>query len=142
MLVDDGLLVPGEGGWVAQSDLTDVAIPATIQAILTARLERLDSEERAVLERAAVIGRVFWWGAVSELAPTDIRPRVASHLQSLMRKELIRPDFERVGRDDAFRFTHILVRDVAYQEIPKSVRVDLHSHLAGWIEERSSGPRG
>lgn len=142
MLIDDGLLVPAEEGWVARADLSDVAIPSTIQAILTARLERLDAEERAVLERASVIGRVFWWGAVSELATDDLRPRVAGHLQSLMRKELIRPDFERLGRDDAFRFTHILVRDVAYQEIPKSMRVDLHSHLAHWIEARTQDRAG
>ena len=89
-----------------------------------------------------MIGRVFWWGAVTELAPVELRPRVAGHLQSLMRKELIRPDFERVGRDDAFRFTHILVRDVAYQEIPKSMRVDLHSHLAEWIEARTQDRAG
>jgi class 3 adenylate cyclase/tetratricopeptide (TPR) repeat protein len=142
MLVDDGLLVAAEDGWIAPADLGDVAIPATIQAILTARLERLDPEERAVMERASVIGRVFWWGAVSELTPGELRPRVAGHLQSLMRKELIRPDFERVGRDDAFRFTHILVRDVAYQEIPKSVRVELHSHLAEWIETRTQDRAG
>jgi class 3 adenylate cyclase/tetratricopeptide (TPR) repeat protein len=136
MLVDEGVLEPAEGGWVVRGDLAAVAIPPTIHAIVTARLERLEAEERAVLERASVIGRVFGWGAVTELTPEDVRPRVASHLQSLMRKELIRPDFERIGREDAFRFTHILVRDAAYHELPKSVRVDLHERMATWTAER------
>jgi class 3 adenylate cyclase len=142
MLVDEGLLEPAVGGWVVQGDLASVSIPPTIHAILTARLERLDPEERAVIERASVIGRVFWWGAVTELTPEELRPRVASHLQSLMRKELIRPDFDRTGPDDAYRFTHILVRDAAYHELPKSVRVDLHERLATWVEERTQDRAG
>jgi class 3 adenylate cyclase/tetratricopeptide (TPR) repeat protein len=142
MLVDDGLLEPTEGGWVVQGDLASVSIPPTIHAILTARLERLAPEERAVIERASVIGRVFWWGAVTELSPEELRPRVAGHLQSLMRKELIRPDPGRVGRDDAFGFTHILVRDAAYHELPKSVRADIHDRLAMWIEERTQDRAG
>jgi predicted ATPase/class 3 adenylate cyclase len=134
MLIDDGVLRPADGGWTTSGDLTRISIPPTIQALLTARLDRLEVEERAVIQRASVVGRVFWWGAVSELSPEDLKPRVGRHLQSLMRKELIRPDFSYVGEEDAYRFAHILIRDAAYRGIPKAVRAELHERLPEWIE--------
>lgn len=136
MLVDDGLLRHIDGGWAAAGDLSEISIPPTIQALLTARLDLLEAEERAVIQRASVVGRVFWWGAVSELSPEELRPRVGRHLQSLMRKELIRPDFSYVGEEDAFRFAHILIRDAAYRGIPKAVRAELHERLPHWIEDK------
>jgi class 3 adenylate cyclase/tetratricopeptide (TPR) repeat protein len=142
MLVDDGLLQPSNGSWRVAGDLSGLTIPPTIQTLLSARLERLGEEERAVIERASVIGRVFWWGAVSELAPEELRPRVGSHLQSLIRKELIRPDLSELRGEDAFRFTHILVRDAAYQGIPKATRADLHERFADWIVDRSQDRAG
>ena len=86
MLVDDGLLERSNGSWIVTGDLSNLRIPPTIHALLTARLDRLEAEERAVIERASVIGRVFWWGAVAELSPDEQRPRVGSHLQALTRK--------------------------------------------------------
>jgi class 3 adenylate cyclase/tetratricopeptide (TPR) repeat protein len=142
MLIDDGLLRPVSGGWTAAGDLSRISIPPTIQALLTARLDRLEAEERAVIQRASVVGRVFWWGAVSELSPEELRPRVGRHLQSLMRKELIRPDFSYVGEEDAFRFAHILIRDAAYQGIPKTVRAELHERLPQWIEGKMKDRAG
>jgi predicted ATPase/class 3 adenylate cyclase len=133
MLVDDGLLRPLNGGWTVTGDFSNMTLPPTIHALLTARLDRLESEERAAIERASIVGRVFWWEAVAELSPEEARPRLAGHLQSLVRKELIRPDYSEIGTD-AFRFTHILVRDAAYRAIPKSVRAELHERLADWIE--------
>ncbi|HEV8421029.1 MAG TPA: adenylate/guanylate cyclase domain-containing protein [Actinomycetota bacterium] len=142
MLVDDGLLRPIEGRWTAAGDLSHISIPPTIQALLTARLDRLESEERAVIQRASVVGRGFWWGAVSELSPEELRPRVGRHLQSLMRKELILPDFTDVRQEDAFRFAHILIRDAAYQGIPKAVRAELHEQLTHWFEARMKDRAG
>jgi class 3 adenylate cyclase/tetratricopeptide (TPR) repeat protein len=142
MLVDDGLLRSIDGRWTSAGDLSRISIPPTIQALLTARLDRLEAEERAVLQRASVVGRVFWWGAVSELSPEELRPRVGRHLQSLMRKELIRPDFSDVREEDAFRFAHILIRDAAYQGIPKAVRAELHEMLPHWIEARMKDRAG
>jgi class 3 adenylate cyclase/tetratricopeptide (TPR) repeat protein len=134
MLIDDGVLQQLEGRWTVADDLSSIAIPPTIHALLTARLDRLEPEQRTVTERASVVGRSFWWGAVSELAPAGMRPRVGACLQSLVRKELIRPDRSKIRGEDAFRFTHILVRDAAYSGIPKATRAQMHERLADWIE--------
>jgi class 3 adenylate cyclase/tetratricopeptide (TPR) repeat protein len=138
MLVDDGLLRLEGGSWRATGNLSSIAIPPTIQALLAARLDRLEPEERAVLQRASVVGRVFWWEAVSALSPQDLRSQLSSRLQSLTRKELIHPSFSTPGEEEALEFTHILVRDAAYREIPKALRAELHERLADWIEARSS----
>jgi class 3 adenylate cyclase/tetratricopeptide (TPR) repeat protein len=136
MLVDDGVLVEVAGTWTASDDLSELTIPPTINALLTARLDRLDDEERSVIERASVIGRVFWWGAVEEMTPEELRPRVGGQLQSLARKELIRPDRSDLREEDAFRFTHSLVADAAYNGIPKSSRAQLHERFASWLEAK------
>jgi predicted ATPase/class 3 adenylate cyclase len=142
MLVDDGLLRLFDERWTAADDLSRISIPPTIQALLTARLDRLAPEERAVIQRASVVGRVFWWGAVSELSPDEEKPQVSRHLQSLIRKELIRPDYSDIRQEDAFRFAHILIRDAAYHGIPKAVRAELHERLAHWIEVRTRDQAG
>jgi class 3 adenylate cyclase/tetratricopeptide (TPR) repeat protein len=136
MLVDDGLLTTVDGTWTATTDLPRLTIPPTINALLTARLDRLEDEERAVIERASVIGRVFWWGAVAAMSPEEQRPRIGSELQSLARKELIRPHRSDWREEDAFRFTHILIGDAAYAGIPKAVRADLHERFAEWVEAK------
>lgn len=136
MLIDDGVLIAVAGAWTASGDLSGLTIPPTINALLTARLDRLDDEERSVIERASVIGRVFWWGAVEEMSPEEQRPRVGSRLQSLARKELIRPDRSDLREEDAFRFTHSLIADAAYNGIPKSIRAQLHERFAAWLEAR------
>ena len=134
ILVDDGLLTRANGGWGVAGDLSAISIPPTIHALLTARIDRLEAEERAVAERASVVGRVFWWGAVSALSPSTVEPRLTSLLQTLIRKELIRPEPSQVSQEDAFRFAHILIRDAAYHGIPKGLRAELHERLADWIE--------
>ena len=73
MLIDNGFLQRSNGGWAATSDLSNVAVPPTIQALLAARLDRLPSPERAVIERGAVEGKVFHRSAVAELAPEELR---------------------------------------------------------------------
>jgi predicted ATPase len=91
MLVDNGLLRLADGQWMAAGDLSRISIPSTIHALLAARLDRLEAEERAVAERASVVGREFWWSAVSTLCPEELQPRVSGHLQSLTPKELVQP---------------------------------------------------
>jgi predicted ATPase/class 3 adenylate cyclase len=140
MLEDDGLLRRANGGWVMAGDVSAVTVPASIQALLGARLDRLSDEERAVIRSASVVGKVFWWGAVAELAPEAIRPNVGSHLQTLVRKELIRPDRSTFAGEDAFRFHHILVQEAAYRGIPKEVRAELHERFAAWVD-RVAGER-
>jgi tetratricopeptide (TPR) repeat protein len=140
VLIDDGLLHRDDGHWIARGDVAAVAIPPTIQALLAARLERLGEEERAVIERASVEGKVFHRGAVSELSPDPIRPRVGIHLMTLLRRELIRPDRATFAGEDAFRFRHILIRDAAYEALPKHDRAHLHRRFASWLE-RAAGDR-
>jgi class 3 adenylate cyclase/tetratricopeptide (TPR) repeat protein len=134
MLIDDGLLRFEDGAWRAVQDLADVTVPPTIQLLLAARLDRLDAEERAVIERGAVEGKVFHTGAVATLASDALRPKVPSRLLALARKELIRPDRAEFAGEDAFRFRHLLIRDAAYQAMPKEQRADLHERFAAWLE--------
>jgi class 3 adenylate cyclase/predicted ATPase len=114
----------------------DVAVPPTIQALLTARLDSLPEAERAVLERGAVEGQVFHRNAVAALAPEE--PQVDTRLVSLVRKELVRPDQAALPRDDAYRFRHLLIRDAAYEALPKATRIDLHERFATWLEEHGA----
>ena len=116
----------------------EVSIPPSIHALLAARLDRLQPEERAVLERASVIGREFWRGAITELSPQEERASIGAHLMTLVRKELIRPQRSIFPREDAFRFRHILIRDAAYLGVPKEARAELHELYAGWLE-RTAG---
>jgi hypothetical protein len=134
MLIDDGLLRLDDGRWRAVEDLVNVTVPPTIQLLIAARLDRLDTEERAVIERGAVEGKVFHVGAVTRLAPEELRPQVRSRLLALARKELIRSDPGDFAGEDAFRFRHLLIRDAAYQALPKEQRAELHERFAAWLE--------
>src|SRR5262249_23755640 len=95
-------------------------VPATLQALLTARIDQLQPLERAVLERGAGEGEVFPRGAVQALAPNE--PDVLPRLAALVRHELIRPERPQFPGDDGFRFRHLLIRDAAYDALPKAVR--------------------
>jgi tetratricopeptide (TPR) repeat protein len=112
----------------------DVKVPPTIQALLAARLDQLEAPERAVLERGAVEGKVFHRGAVEALTPEEAQ--VPQRLMGLVRKELVRPDTPMLTGDDAFRFRHLLIRDAAYDALPKAIRVELHARFALWLEGR------
>jgi len=93
-----------------------------------------------VLHRAAVIGREFWHGAVLELSSTLDVPAVGRILADLTRKGLIEPGTSTLAREDAFRFHHALIRDVAYSSIPEEVRSDLHERLVDWLDRQSAVP--
>jgi len=115
----------------------EVSVPPTIQALLAARLDQLPNGERAALERGAVEGQVFHRGAVQALAPDD--PSVAAELMGLVRKELVRPTAATLPEDDAFRFRHLLIRDAAYDALPKATRAELHERFARWLDDHSGG---
>jgi class 3 adenylate cyclase/tetratricopeptide (TPR) repeat protein len=119
---------------VRESPDGDVAVPATIQALLAARLDQLDSVERDVLGRGSVEGRVFHRGAVQALSPDGVQ--LMAPLTALVRRELLRPDGPQFPGEDAFRFRHLLIRDAAYEALPKSTRAGLHERFADWITER------
>jgi class 3 adenylate cyclase len=115
-----------------------VEIPPTIHALLCARLEQLAIEERELLERGAVEGEVFHRLVVKALAGDRLGPEVERRLAGLVRKELIRPHPATFRGDEAFRFRHLLIRDAAYDTLPKATRADLHERFADWLEENAT----
>ena len=120
-------------GLVRDSGGAEVEVPPTIQALLAARLDQLDPDERSVLEHGSVEGRTFHRGAVAALADGD--GAVDQRLVALVRKELVRPDRTQLAGDDAYRFRHLLIRDAAYDALPKAMRADLHERVARWLEQ-------
>jgi len=133
MLIEDGLLVRRRGRWTVAGDLDAVRVPPTIEALLATRLDQLDTAERAVIERAAIIGKIFYEPAIVELTPEVLRPRVRDALRSLVRKELIRPERGGLG-GSSYRFRHLLILDAAYDAVAKQLRADLHQRFGIWLE--------
>jgi class 3 adenylate cyclase len=121
---------------LAEEDSDDPAVPDTIQALLSARLDRLAPKERALLEAAAVIGKEFWRSAVLYLSAPGAE--VSALLQRLVRRGLIQPERSSLPDEDAFRFGHILIRDATYGGIPKEIRAELHERFADWLDESES----
>jgi class 3 adenylate cyclase len=140
MLLDEGLIAREGERWQPVRDLADVVLPPSIEALLAARLDRLEPVELAVLQRAAVIGRIFSWAAVRAISPERDQGAVAAALEALMRKEVLFHDAQALSGADAYRFGHILVRDAAYKGLPKETRAELHERAATFLEE-STGDR-
>ena len=137
MLIDEGALIRGEGGWTANGDLSALRVPPTIQGLLAARLEQLAEDERSVIECAAVVGKVFFEDAVAELASDLEAAAIADALGSLVLKELVRPEQAVLGRR-TYRFRHLLIRDAAYDAIPKEARAGLHERFGRWLARATS----
>jgi tetratricopeptide (TPR) repeat protein len=135
MLLDDGVLSRGEDGrWVLIRDVGAVTVPPTIQALLSARLDRLGAMDRVVAERGAVIGQIFFRGAVEELSPDEVRRHVGESLENLTRRELIQPHESTFAGQETHRFMHILIREAAYHALLKRTRGDLHVRFIDWVE--------
>jgi class 3 adenylate cyclase/tetratricopeptide (TPR) repeat protein len=133
LYVEQMLAMLGEDGPAVE----ELEVPPTIQALLAARLDRLPTGERETLERASVVGRRFWTGAVVDLSPESARAGAPALLEELVRKDLVIPDRSVVPGEEGYRFLHQLIRDAAYAGIPKKVRADLHERFAAWIEQRA-----
>jgi class 3 adenylate cyclase len=130
LFIEEMLAIAGEADGA-------VVVPPTLQTLLAARLDQLEATERTVLERGAVEGEIFHRGAVQALAPagTQVTPRLAA----LVRKELIRPTEPQLAGEDGFRFRHLLIRDAAYEALPKAARAELHERFAAWLETHGAG---
>jgi class 3 adenylate cyclase/tetratricopeptide (TPR) repeat protein len=108
----------------------DVVLPETVQGIIAARLDTLPPEEKELLQYAAVLGRTFWLGALG-----DERRMLEERLHSLARKEfVIRNRRSSVAGEEEYAFRHALVREVAYEQIPRTDRADKHLAAASWVE--------
>jgi class 3 adenylate cyclase/tetratricopeptide (TPR) repeat protein len=129
LFIGEMLAMAGQAG-------DEIAVPPTLKSLLAARLDQLDAAERRVLERGAVEGELFHRGAVQAFAPeeTQVTPRLAA----LVRRELIRPDIPLFQGEDGFRFRHLLIRDAAYDALPKATRADLHERFSAWLERRGA----
>jgi class 3 adenylate cyclase/tetratricopeptide (TPR) repeat protein len=138
MWIDGGLLQQTGGEWRVTGTLLDLSVPPSISALLAARLDRLDANERAVIQRASVIGQIFYEGAVTALAPDELKPQVGGSLTSLATKELIHSTPSTMVGEESYRFGHHLIRDAAYRGLLKRTRADLHMGFAEWLEARSS----
>jgi class 3 adenylate cyclase/DNA-binding winged helix-turn-helix (wHTH) protein/tetratricopeptide (TPR) repeat protein len=114
---------------------TTVTVPSTIQALLAARLDSLPVQERELLEHAAIEGEVFHRTAVRAFAAERLDAEFESRLAGLVRKELIRPHRPTLYGGDAFRFRHLLIRDAAYDGMPKAIRAELHERFASWLQD-------
>ncbi len=133
MLIDGGYL--GADGDELSDGLDELPLPASIQVLLASRLDQLSVGERRAIERAAVEGSIFHSGAVEALADEDFRDQVEECLGALVRKELIGPHRASFAGVDGFRFRHVLIREAAYDAVPKQIRAALHERYAAWLEE-------
>jgi class 3 adenylate cyclase/tetratricopeptide (TPR) repeat protein len=111
-------------------------IPDTLQALIAARIDRLPGAERALLQRAAAMGRIFMAGALEQLSP-DIAD-VGDALDGLLLRDLIvREPRATITGEEAYKFRHVLIREVAYAGLSKASRAELHRDFAGWLRERA-----
>ena len=117
-----------------EADGEPTGIPHTVQAMISARIDRLPVSERTVLRRAAVAGRMFWSGAVEALGDTQVEDGGLDEL--VARDFLVREPRSTIRGEEAYRFKHVLIRDVAYAGLSKSSRALLHHQMAQWLAGR------
>jgi predicted ATPase len=134
MMIDEGYLRHEDGRWLPAVEIGPLAVPPTIQALLAARLDHLDPNERAVVEPASVVGYEFQADAVRYLEPEPLREELPAHLAALTEKQLVRPDLSRPADEEAYRFRHLLIRDTAYERLLKRARATLHERFVEWAD--------
>jgi class 3 adenylate cyclase/tetratricopeptide (TPR) repeat protein len=142
MFVDQGVLRATQASRLELArPVEQVEVPRSIQALIAARLDGLPAEEKSLLQDAGVVGRTFWSGAVARLAGRD-PAEVRQALGRLRVKEIITPrEPPTFSGELEFAFRHVLIRDVAYESLPKALRATKHVEVARWADERA-GDRG
>src|SRR5438093_1889201 len=137
MLQDRGFLVQTGGGWQLE-EREQLPLPETVQGMIAARLDSLESVDKQLIQNAAVLGKVFWSGALAALTGRE-RFLVEEQLHGLERKEFVRRERRSaVAGERDIVLLHLLLRDVAYSQIPRSERADKHTGAAAWIESLSA----
>jgi class 3 adenylate cyclase/tetratricopeptide (TPR) repeat protein len=138
LLRDRELLVRSGPSWELEAGAV-IPFPESVQALIAARLDTLEPDTKSLLADAAVIGKVFWAGAVAAMGERE-PPSVAATLRELSRKELVRPAWQSSMEGEAeYEFGHILTRDVAYAQLTRASRAGRHVAAAGWIESKAAG---
>ncbi|HWH84295.1 MAG TPA: AAA family ATPase, partial [Burkholderiaceae bacterium] len=134
MLIDTGALRLEGGRWVRAERYGEITVPPTIQALLEARIDRLNREERAAVDPASVIGLEFAQPAVEALAPNAVRASLDRYLAALTHKQFIRPAPSPGQPEVRFRFGHHLVRETVYNGLLKRARATLHADFVRWAD--------
>ncbi|MEP6910869.1 MAG: AAA family ATPase [Actinomycetota bacterium] len=111
-------------------------IPDTLQALIAARVDRLPADSKTVLQRASVIGRNFWGGAIAHQAP-DVESVEDALDDLLLRDFIVTEPRSSLSSETAYRFKHVLIRDVAYTALSKSSRAGYHARFAEWLNEKA-----
>ena len=138
-MLADRRLLHRTGRTLRLTDGADVPFPDTVQALVAARLDTLSRERKALLQDAAVLGKVFWAGALRRMGGHS-EAAVRDALHELSRKELVRPmRASSVAGEAEHAFRHMVVRDVAYAQIPRAARAAKHLAAAAWIEDQAGG---
>lgn len=133
VLIEMGVIEYCNGAWVATRQLESLDVPDSIEGVLHARLDQLPRLEKMVIQRAAVIGRIFWRRIVSELAEQSIE----EFLEDLENRDLIRERLDSIFEDDLeYIFKHALLHETVYNSMMRRVRQDLHRKTAQWIESK------
>jgi class 3 adenylate cyclase/tetratricopeptide (TPR) repeat protein len=134
LLKDRGILAHTGSAWSLDPE-AEIPLPAGVQGLIAGRLDTLEAGRKHLLQDAAVIGKVFWSGAVAAMGERQPR-EVEAALHELTRKELVRPArASSMEGESEYAFSHALVRDVCYGQIPRSTRADRHVRAASWIED-------
>ena len=137
MLIDRGHLRHDAGRWRLAA-AGELPVPESVHGLIAARLDDLPADQKHLLQDAAVLGKVVWLGALRSMSGTD-RFEVEERLHGLERREMLRRERRSsVGGEVEYAFRHVLVRDVAYGQIPRAQRADKHRRAAEWIESLSA----
>src|SRR5207248_7376171 len=134
MLRDRGLVDAQR--WRSE-EMGELPVPTSVQGLISSRLDRLQGGDKRVAHDASVVGAVFWAGAVAHLGAEDVAPPPDLHagLETLERRDFVlHSDVSTVEGEDEYAFKHILMRDVAYGQIPKGRRAELHVRFSDWVE--------
>jgi hypothetical protein len=134
VLIDRGLLSRRNGSWALRELPTDFTVPDSVHAVLAGRIDLLGAAEKAALQAAAVIGRVFWTGPVYELVEAKPDLRVLEDRDFVRR----RPGSSMAGERE-YVIKHALTREVAYESLPRARRARMHAAFAAWLEGRGQG---
>ncbi|HCO02253.1 MAG TPA: hypothetical protein DIT48_02580 [Actinobacteria bacterium] len=134
LLKDRDILRKQGSTWTLDPD-AEIPVPSGVQGLIAARLDTLSPERKHLLQDAAVVGKVFWSGAVANMGAREPE-KVSEALHELSRKELIRPArASSMAGEAEYAFYHALLRDVCYAQIPRASRAERHVRAASWIEE-------
>jgi class 3 adenylate cyclase/tetratricopeptide (TPR) repeat protein len=138
MLIDRGILDATGGTWKVEGTVDRDQIPRSVQGLIASRIDSLPDLEKAIVQNASVVGRYFWLGAVAMLTRIT-QEEARDPLHGLLAKEVIVPRTSTTFSGELeFAFKHVLIRDVAYQSLPKSFRADKHVAVGRWAEEQAA----